>query len=119
MTTLQKTFIAATLTAAIGTGIYEAHQNSQLLEQVQTLQQQQLPLAEQIRQLQQERDDATNRLANLLAENEQLKSNSNQNELLKLRGEVTQLKAAEIQKQNDPIGAAAAIWASKANQLKQ
>ena len=31
--------------------------------QVQTLQQQQAPLAEQIRQLQSERDDATNRLA--------------------------------------------------------
>jgi RNA polymerase sigma factor (sigma-70 family) len=87
MTTLQKTFIAATLTAAIGTGIFEAHQAAQLQNQIQTLQQQQAPLAEQIRQLQRERDDATNRLASSHEENEQLKTNSNENELLKLRGQ--------------------------------
>ena len=44
---------------------------------------------EQLAQLQRERDDATNQLTGLLAENAQLKSNSNQHELLKLRGEVT------------------------------
>src|SRR5476651_1992423 len=40
MTTLQKTFIAAALTAAIGTGVFEAHQNSQLRGQNQNFQQQ-------------------------------------------------------------------------------
>ena len=93
MTTLQKTVIAATFTAAVGTGIFEAHQASQLHGQVQALQQQQAPLAEQIQELQRERDDVTNRLAGLLAENEQLKSNSNESELLKLRGEVGVLRA--------------------------
>jgi hypothetical protein len=45
-------------------------------------------LTAQIQQLQRERNDATNRLAGLLAENSQLKSNPYQTELLKLRGEV-------------------------------
>jgi RNA polymerase sigma factor (sigma-70 family) len=92
MTTLQKTLIAATLTAAIGTGIYEARQNSQLRDRVQISQQQQAPLAEQIRQLQRERDDATNRLTALIAENEQLKASQKAAELLKLRGEVGALR---------------------------
>jgi len=63
MTTLQKTIIGATLAAAVGTGIYEARQASRLREQVQTLQQQQAPLAEQIQQLTREREDASNKLA--------------------------------------------------------
>lgn len=63
MTTLQKTLVGITLVAAIGTGIYEAHQASQLRGQIQTLQEQQAPLAEQIAQLQRERDDAMSRLA--------------------------------------------------------
>jgi RNA polymerase sigma factor (sigma-70 family) len=115
MTALQKTFIAAALTAAIGTGIYEAHQNSQLRAQNQIFQQQQTPLAEQIRQLQRERDDETNQLAGLLAENAQLKSNSNENELLKLRGEVAVLHNAA----NDPMIDAAKDWLAKVNKLKR
>jgi hypothetical protein len=63
MTALQKTLTTATVALAVVTGIYEAHQASRLRNQVQTLQQQQAPLAEQIRQLQQERDDAVKRLA--------------------------------------------------------
>ena len=122
MTTLQKTLIAATLTAAIGTGIYEARQNTQLRDRVQTLQQQQAPLAEQVRQLQHERGDATNRLVALEAENERLKSNSNENELLKLRGEVSQLKNAEANKnqnENDPTVIAVRNLVAKVNLLKQ
>jgi len=51
MTTLQKTVITATLVAAVGTGVYEAHQASTLRTQVQALQQQQAPLTEQLQQL--------------------------------------------------------------------
>jgi RNA polymerase sigma factor (sigma-70 family) len=119
MTTLQKTLVVAALTAAIGTGIYQAHQVSQLREQVQNLQQSQLPLNEQLAQLQHERDNATNQLAGLLAENAQLKSNSNEDELLKLRGEVTQLKTAKTQRENDPTDAAVRALMDKENQLKQ
>jgi RNA polymerase sigma factor (sigma-70 family) len=100
MTTLQKTLITTALVATVGAGIFEAHQNSQLREQNQTLQQQQAPLAEQIQQLQSERDNATNRLASSREENEQLKSNPNETELLKLRGEVGVLKSQLAQAAN-------------------
>jgi RNA polymerase sigma factor (sigma-70 family) len=88
MTTLQKTIVTATLVIVAGAGIFEAHQAVQLREQNQILQQQQTPLAGQIRQLQSALNDATNQLAGLLAENAQLKSHSNENELLKLRGKI-------------------------------
>ncbi|MBI3851170.1 MAG: hypothetical protein HY298_12985 [Verrucomicrobia bacterium] len=61
MTTLQKTMIGATLAAAVGIGIYEARQASNLRSQVRTLQQQQVPLAKQIEQLTRERDDASSK----------------------------------------------------------
>ena len=115
MTTLQKTIIGATLAVVAGTGIYEAHQASQLREENQTLQQQQAPLAEQIRQLQRERDDVTKHLAALQAENEQLKSNQNTAELLKLRGEVARWQ----NEANDPIDESAKALAAKMNKLKQ
>jgi RNA polymerase sigma factor (sigma-70 family) len=103
MTTLQKTLVTATVAVMAGAGIYQARQAAQLREQNQTLQQQQAPLAEQIQQLQTERDDATNRLAGLLAESSWRKSNSNQNELLKLRGE-----AGVLRRQNGELETALA-----------
>ena len=90
MTTLQKTLITATFAAAVGTGIYEARQASQLRAQVQTLQQQQSPLTGQIQQLQSERDEAARQLAALRDDNERL--NRNSGELLRLRGEVNLLR---------------------------
>jgi RNA polymerase sigma factor (sigma-70 family) len=119
VTTLQKILITAALAAAVGTGIFEAHQASQLREQNGTLRQQQTSLSDQTQQLQRERDDATNQLAELLAENAQLKSNSNESELLKLRGEVAQLKTAQDQNQNDPMYGAIQNWLTKVNLLKQ
>ena len=92
MTALQKTIVTATIAVLAGAGIYEARQASQLRDQVQTLQQQQTPLAEQVQQLQSERDTATNGLAFLADEVQRLKDNST--ELLKLRGEVGLLRAA-------------------------
>ncbi len=90
MTALQKTVVAVTIAALAGVGIYEAHQNSQLREQVQILEQQQAPLALEIQQLRHERDDATSRLAALREDNERLARNSG--ELLRLRGEVGMLR---------------------------
>ena len=69
MTTLQKTLIAATLVAAIGTGIYEALQASQLRKRNQVLLHEKAPLVDQIQKLQRERDDATNLLVTLSKEN--------------------------------------------------
>ncbi|HEX7470329.1 MAG TPA: sigma-70 family RNA polymerase sigma factor, partial [Verrucomicrobiae bacterium] len=84
MTTLQKTLITATIAAAVGTGIYEAHQASTLRSQVQTLQQQQAPFAEQLTGLKTENE----RLSNLVAQakDSQVLSQAQFNELLKLRG---------------------------------
>jgi RNA polymerase sigma factor (sigma-70 family) len=90
MTTMHKTLIAAALAAAVGTGVYEARHTSRLSDQVQTLRQQQAPLAEQVQQLSRERDEATNRLALQADEIAQLKNNTR--ELLRLRGEVGLLR---------------------------
>jgi len=73
MTMMQKAIIGATLLAAAGTGLYQAHQASTWRTQVHTLQQQQAPLAGQIGQLTRERDDAKMQQATLQQENEQLR----------------------------------------------
>ena len=88
MTTAQKVIITTVLTAAIGTGIYEARQASTLRTQVQTLQRQQTPLVEQIQQLSQDRDEAVRQLAALpgqLARKDDV-------ELLRLRNQVGLLR---------------------------
>ena len=115
MTTLQKTLVTATVAVLAGAGIYEARQALQLREQNHALQQQQVSLADQIRQLQRERDEMTNRLVALQAENAQLKSNQNTAEFLKLRGEVARLR----NEANDPTDASAKALVAKMNRLKQ
>jgi RNA polymerase sigma factor (sigma-70 family) len=122
MTTLQKTIIGTALVAAVGTGVFEARQASQLRDQVQTLQQQQAPLAEQIRQLQRGRDDATNQVANLNDEIAQIRSDNT--ELLKLRGEITLLRAeAETGKAasrtNDDMETEVKFWLARVEKLKE
>lgn len=120
MTTLQKTIITAALVTAVGAGIFEAHQAAQLRGQNQSLQQQQASLMAQVQQLSQSLTDATNQLAGSLAENAQWESNSNELELLKLRGEVTQLRTAKAQNDsNDPTDEAAKSNAAKVKELKQ
>lgn len=119
MTTFQKGVVTTILAAAVGAGIYEAHQTSALRTQFQTVQQQQ---AGQISQLQRERDDATNRLASLLAEIGQLKSNQNSAELLKLRGEVTRLRKASAESnaaQPDSREALMESWLAREDKLKE
>ena len=120
MTAFQKTIITAALAATIGTGIYEAHQAAQLRIQNQSSLQQQASLTAQVQQLSQLLTDATNQLAGLVAENAQLKSNSNEHELLKLRGEVSQLRTANAQNDsNDPADEAAKSVAARVKQMKQ
>ena len=84
MTAIQKTLITATVAVLAGAGIYQARQTSQLRDQVQTLRQQQLPMAEQIQRLQRERDNATNRLAFLA--DKVARHEKDDLELLRLRG---------------------------------
>jgi hypothetical protein len=90
MTALQKTIVITTIAVLAGVGIYEARLASQLRDQVQTLQQQQAPLAKHITDLNQVLMDATNQLAVLRDENGRL--NRNTSELLRLRGEVARLR---------------------------
>ena len=117
MTTLQKAIITATLVAAVGTGVYEARQVSQLGEQVQALHQQQAPLTEQIQQMQRERDDATNRLASLANEITRMKNGSA--ELLKLRGEIARLRGNPPLQSNDPAESAYKSLLGRVSMLKQ
>ena len=86
MTMIHKILITGMAAAAVGTGIYAFH----LQSQIGLLQQQQALLGQQIEKLSRERDEATNQLATLRQENGQL--HANETELLKLRGEVTRLQ---------------------------
>ena len=63
MTKLKFGIISVIAAAAVGTGIYEAGQASRLRGEVQTLQQQQGPLAEQLAQLKSDNEGLSNRLA--------------------------------------------------------
>jgi RNA polymerase sigma factor (sigma-70 family) len=119
MTTFQKSIIVAALAVAAGTGLYAEHQNVRQRDAIQSLQQQLTPLTAQLQQLQQERDDATNRLAGLMAENAELESSSNEAELLRLRGEISQLKMTEAQPADGPTDSAAKALAAKVTTLKQ
>lgn len=92
MTILQKACVVATLAVLAGAGLHQAQQNAKLREQVATLRQQQVPLAEQVRQLEAQLASATNRLGALIAENERLSANSQQREILRLRGEIGLLR---------------------------
>ena len=91
LATLPKVLAAGALAIALGTAIYQTHQNGILRQQVLAAQQDQAPLTLQIQQLQQERDDALSRLAQHPAADPADTSASNL-ELLRLRGEVTVLR---------------------------
>ena len=117
MTALQKTIVTATIAVLAGAGIYEARQVSQMRDQVQTLQQQQSALIEQNRQLFSAHDEITNRLAGLLTEKSQSKANSNQYELLKLRGEVTRLR--NDNQSSDPNQSEVKNLLARVNNLKE
>ena len=118
--TRTQTIVTAALVATVSAGLFQAHQAAQLRTQNHSLQQQQASWTAQIQQLSQSLADATNRLDGLFAENTQLKSNSNQHELLKLRGEVGQLRTANAQNAStDPTDAAAKGVAARVKQMKQ
>jgi hypothetical protein len=124
MTTMQKTLVAATLAAAVGTGIYEARRASMLTESVQTLQQQQAPLTAQVGHLRRQRDDAVSKSAALQQENERLRQDTA--ELAKLRGEVARLRrdAQDLANLNtvisgDPTLSSAVSWKDRVSRLKE
>ena len=83
MTTLQKNIIGATLAAAVGMGVYEAHQASRVRRENQNLISQQETLAD-------ERDKALGAATGKDSELQRLQKN--ENELLRLRGEIGMLR---------------------------
>ncbi len=126
MTTLQKTLIAATLATVVGTGVYEIQQTSTLRNQVQALQQQQAPLAAQVEELTRERDEALSQLTALREESDVRERNAG--ELLKLRAEVTRLRALEeqtarsgppAQSSTDPFTRSVLTLSARAAELNQ
>lgn len=116
MTTLQKTIIGATLAAAVGTGIYEAHQAANARAELEALKQQQ---AETTSRLGRERDEEVGKLAKLTEENERL--NRNAAEVLRLRAEATRLRselanaAASARKDPRPVSAASVTEQTSTN----
>lgn len=86
MTTFQKAAVAAALAAAVGTGVYQSLQASSLREQLQTLESEQSAANDQLQLLRGEIEG----IAALRAENDRL--NSNNAELVKLRGDFTTLR---------------------------
>jgi hypothetical protein len=76
----------------IGLAIYEIQQADHVRAEIQHLRSQQPPLTEQIGTLRTSLANLTNQLAIFLSENAQLKTNSSQIELLKLRSEATRLR---------------------------
>ncbi len=86
MTTLQKSLVAVSLAAAVGTGVYQARQASRLQRELNALQ----PMAAQIEQLRGEHDALAKRLATKQREVEQLQRDAA--DIHRLRGEVTGLR---------------------------
>ena len=118
MTTLQKALLATGLLAAVGAGLYQAHQASSLRAEVQALQQQRVSRSGGMEQLTRERDEATRKLSSLQAENDRLSRQTA--ELLRLRAEVTRLKAGAQAKAEDAVtDATAGSWLSRVKSLKQ
>ena len=129
MTTIQKLMVAGSLTVAVGVGIYEHQQASQLKQQLQTAQQEQQPLAERLRQAQQEQADAIAKLAAVQQESEQLRLSTA--ELPRLRGEVSRLRESSRERDHlknagasgpdtDPaLESAFKTWAARASRVRQ
>jgi len=92
MNTLQKALLAAIVVAGFGTAIYETRRASNLRAQNQTFEEQASQWNAQVRHLEEEREGAAVRLATLIEENASLKSNAI--EVLRLRGQLTALRAS-------------------------
>ena len=98
MTTIQKIAVGAVVVGAAVAIVYQQREVSNLRQQNETFAQQQArqdALAAQVQQLQQERDQASNALASARQENATLKSHPT--EVLKLRGQVGELRDEKAQ----------------------
>jgi RNA polymerase sigma factor (sigma-70 family) len=79
----------------IGTGAYQTHHAAKLNAQNRILQEQQAQFGQLLRQLQKEHDDATNQLA--MQADEIAQNQKDNTELMRLRGEMAQLRPLQQQ----------------------
>ena len=95
MTTLQKAIIGGTLAVAVGTGIFEAHQNSKLRNENESLQQ-------RVTELRRKNEDLSNRLTAAEYQSSPVQSlpSEQSSELLRLRGEVGELRRQKTELEN-------------------
>ncbi len=113
MTTTQKIAVAAMVTLAVGTGLFEAHRAGQMRAKLQGVERQIQPLTEAASQLRRERDQTAATLKDAQDQIELLQGSTA--ELLRLRGEVARLRQeaqefASLKPQNPanpPVPAAA------------
>lgn len=92
-TKAQTAVVAGIGVVLVGTGAYQTNQAARLHHQNQTLRRQQTSLSEQVQQLQSALTDATNQLASTAGD--AAETQSEKNELLKLRGEVVQMQSLQ------------------------
>ena len=115
MTALKRNILVIALVGFSVLAIYEAIQTRQARAEVLALQQKLASFEEKLRQLEAERDAANNQMKNLERDTPVAQKNSNELELLKLRGEVTRLR----NESNDPLGSKAKSLLIKVARLKQ
>ena len=115
MTTLQKTFVAASIAILAGTAIFEAHKSSQLNDQLKAFSRQQSALTDQLQVLQRERNEAVRQNEETTAENALLKSNANQAALEKQRQEAGLVSQTE----SVPVVSEAMETAKRIDQIKE
>ena len=123
MTTTQKALVGSALLVAVCTGVYEATRVANLKQQLRALSEQHAPSSNELARLREEHQEALRNLAALQHENDRLKSNTA--ELAKLRGEITQLRAAGQSRDSlaPPGGEAAEAelksWLARVTELKE
>ena len=92
MSKTAKLIVTTILVVAAGSAIYQSRRAADAQARFLAGQEQSTPLTAQVEQLTQERDQAIRQVANLRAELDQLQKDQSQPELLRLRGEVGQLR---------------------------
>ena len=116
MTTLQKAALAMALVVAGGTVIYQAKTVSSLRSRIDGLERQHTV---RLQRLESERDQAAKQVMALETENAHLKSGQNAAEVLRLRGELAQLKNAAREQENDVDTSAGTTVGRRVSQLKK
>lgn len=103
MTTLQKALITTAAVAAVGTGVYEAHQASNWEARARTLEAQQTTNTSQLEEIQRQRDEAVAAKTALQEENQRLTLAAA--EVPKLRGDLARARVQQSSPASSNAGA--------------